>query len=801
MKLWYNAVAIHDLGRVSLTEESTTLQPEDAPQKESLTLTLRVDTWERGSYVDNRTILLQVKDALTVQNAQLKLLQEAVPGTESESDLTMFDQMATIVSHNFPSDPNEWGVHHGRLVIVFKLERHNLTTNGLTATCTPTTGAPVNLGSVFRFKEGYQVEHFSKLVDPREHIGGTVTMTGEFLGDMSMTLANRRAALTSTKNAWIVSMLKKDCRIQYGSVFDQTVRIAAFDADIDQATSKVVWSLTGFWTKFPNETGYAVVEYTVGTKLTSEGELTLSFSGTVKAETEIRATTKLAAIRTAILAANGFTTFMRKGADSNAKTVSTSQYDQQDADSGDGSAFTELSFSEEYSKQDPDYLTWSLTVDDQEDVSSGLLTRTYSGSVSAGYTGATKGVTNADKAYSLAVDQARSLGDNKHDVKMTGSIKRDDHTLKRDGIREFTKLNFSFSYRIRGSRIYMEAKTDVHTQAFGEDTESVSGFIVGPSDASIASAYSVIRSAYSARLVRNEVTAWSKNMIRNGSSTGLTSNDFSPSALFRFQQSGAANADSGYTTLVHRYDFQFEALKAKPTGTYAIKYGIQIAKEIRTLTKTIQVNGTMFGTEALMQAAVDESEGNKLDELFGYLNLGVSLTRTRTVDREFAPGIPDVNDHDGTGVGVNFSETFESAITGYDQILECEVNEDIVFSGVRNVIQALPDRAAIIQQCGITEARRTLSGSVTAATETIALKWIKRQQATPYIPAATIDDATGVPDVPAVEDRYQEPVKIKVGYVFVPLTDGEVRGEEGQGAKLVKATFEFSEIIPNYEYV
>src|SRR4051812_31212966 len=107
MKLWWNSVALHTLGTVSLSDQSSAFEPSDSPQKETVTLKFRIDSWRRGSFVDNREQLLLIHTALKTQNAKIKVVQELVPGEDNDGDLVMFDQTGNIFEHNFPSDPNE----------------------------------------------------------------------------------------------------------------------------------------------------------------------------------------------------------------------------------------------------------------------------------------------------------------------------------------------------------------------------------------------------------------------------------------------------------------------------------------------------------------------------------------------------------------------------------------------------------------------------------------------------------------------------------------------------------------------
>lgn len=789
MKATYNGVALHSIGNVSLTEESSTFTPADSPQVETVTLRLRIDAWKRN-YADNRELMTQVKTAIKTQNGILLLAQPRIPGDDSGGDLTLYNQMATVTEDTFPSDMNEWGTTHQQIRITFTVNKHDLTTNASVLTITPLSGSSITLNNVFKWKETLRVKRDSELHDTREYAGGTIAASGEILGNMAQTLGDRRTALMTLKESLFTGLNQKNARLQYLG-FDKTARITDLDIDIDQANTKLVFSFTAIFTRFPNESGYARVEYEAGVKTGTDGEDVLSFSGRIISTTEMRARAKLAAVLSAVLSANNFTSGQVVSAETKVKNVGTDS-DGTAGGSADPITFIELSFTYSYTKRDPDHMSYTITWDDKDEDAQGIITRTYSGKVTCGYTATAGsggvGSSNNDLAYSIAVKQARLLGENKHTFRVSASIKRDDRLTFRTGNIECVGVEFSFTYKFRGTRLYLELKSETNTVTFGETTQQFSGFIVGGDVSAVATVYAALKTELITDLVRNETTSWNEERLANGT-TPLAMASISIDEVFKF------NASSGMTALKHRMDFSFQVIKDKATDWYSIKYGIRISKNYTTCIRTIVVSGSVFGSQAIIEACQAETAGNKLDNLFSALALGTATERERTIDREYLPGVTANN---GKSLKLDFSETFSQAITGNDLIIECEVSEKIQFSGNRNIVIPLPDQESKVQQMGIVEGRRSVTGSVTAASETVALKWVKKQKSLPFRTAVTGLEA---PAVPADEDRFAEPIKLDISNVFPPFTDGEVRGGDASKApNIVKVNFDFTEIIPAYPY-
>lgn len=801
MNLTYNAVNLHDIGTVSLVSETTQCEPSESPQSESIILVFRVDSWKSSGWVDNRTNMEKVKKAIKTQNALLTVAQYAIPGDASSSLLQIYNQTARVVEHNFPSDLNEWGTLRQQIRITFALRKNDVETNAKTCTFSPSgTQTTITLGNVFKWKTGLRTKRYSELKSDIEYQGGAVSASGEIQGDMSLSLADRRIALMASKEALLNAMDDKDGTLTFMD-FTKTVRISDVDIDIDQSGEKLVWSFNAIYTRFPNETGFAGADYEVDTKTGTDGEIVLTLSGKVVATDEARARQKFSMVQTAVLGADwGFGN--RTSSTVKTRTVSVesdSTTSGTTATSYQGPTFLELSFNETYTKRDPDFMSYTLSIDDTEEGSEGVITRIYSGKVVCGYTTTAGsggvGISNSDLAYSIAVAKARELGDNKFAVKLSTKIKRDDRLTFRTGSVECVGLEFSFTYKVIGTRIHVELKTETNTQVFGENTINVSGSIAGGSESAITSAYSNIRNLYKTSIVRDERQAWDEIQVQNGSSP-------STMAAISIDEEMKFNGTSDRTSLKYKMNFSFSVFSEKTNGSYAIKYGVRISKKFSTLTKTVTVQGSFYGTRTIIDDAQNEVSGNKLDSLLSGLNFGKSVERERNVDYEF---IPSVTDRNGMSIKLDFSEVFTSKITGEDAIMECEVEEDIKYSDDRLVVIPRPDGESKVQKMGITEAHRTISGTVSAPNETIALLWAKKMAKMPFRIA---NSSKGIlaPSTPGDEDIYSEGVNFKTKYTFNPFVDGEVRStdssiELSNGPTMVMVSFTFNQLIPNYPYV
>ncbi len=757
-------LALHDLGEVSIMGESSQFSPEELTQKETRTIKLRVQVWEKG-WQENYNLVEQIREALK-SAPNLKLVEDDHTFIESGSGDTVTVTGQTVLNRQVQlvdgDLPESWGSYMQEINLTFRFDQHGWktdTSDHLAATFQKTgQGTVLTLGNVLSCERDYKSTRYSELKDIRQRAAGTITLTGEFQGDTTTTVAQRRTALLAVLESWDGQVDGKTGALKYGPsgtrFFDKTVKVDSFNAKINQAVNGIAWTLTASYTIFPNEETYAAAEFNAQVADDPEsGDKVLTLSGEVGAATEVIATAKLDTLRTAVLAAQGFTTGQQIKADTTSKQV----------DADDGTAFLTLSFSETYRKRISGIESFTLNVSDAEDAKSGFITRTYSGSVVA--SGST-----ADAAYTAGVTKARELGDNKHQFRLMGRTTRVDRRVKGD--QENVRVEFEFSYQLKATRIYLEVQSDTSVENFGDTVETISGFVTAVSSAAARSAYaSIVRDAYNGRLIRTERLADSNLKIANGS----------------FGATGAFTATSGQTNLYAKLDFSFTVWKAKDTGFYALRYGVRIAHDYLGLKADTTCSGTFYGTAALIQAAHARTAGNKLDEFLAGIIPEGSVQRAG--EREYSA--EQIGSSISGILALSFNESYEGNLTTEAQVIACEVSEQIRYSNTRWVFGALPDGPSVPMACGTEPGSRTISGSVTAATESAAMTWVEamRQLAFP----------SGIGGGSAPATRYTGAPEITRGFEFLPLTSGVPRGVSAN-IRFAKVQFNFSETLLDFPY-
>lgn len=757
MKLFYTPpneaeIRLHDLGEVYLVSQSSQFTPDDLPQIETRTLHIRIEFWQQR-FRDNYNLVKQVRAALKKPNGKLKIQDENMVdedgGFIAEGDVYL-EQTVVLVSSDLPENPNSWGTYQQSINLVFRYEVNDIASEDthLQATFQKTgAGGSITLGHVTGWRENFRVQRYSPLRDHREHTSGTVAIEGIFPGDPLQTPTVRRTNLQAKMADMKSQVDGKSGTLRYGPsssrFFDKVVRVDAFDAKIDQAVSSIHWSMQVSYTVFPNEAGYAAADFKVSVSDDREsGDVVLTLSGKVGAATEQLATAKLATLKTAALAANGFTT---------ARLI-RSELDKRNLSVDDGDAFVELDFTETYRKRSSSVLSYTLTITDNDDAKTGLIHRTYAGSVTA------SGATDL-AAYQAAVAKVQELGDNKHPFRMTARVTRNDRKVDQ-GDNEFVRLDFSYDYQIKGSRIYLEVSSETVSDTFGEDSERVSGFVVAAHIAAARDAYlSQVRQPYNARLIRNETTSEHKSIIQTG---------------------------AGFDTMPARLDFSFAVFKPKAAGVFTIKYGVEVEVDYTTLKSTTTVTGKFLGSATILTAAASQAAGNKLDEFLSTFRFGKLVNTRRKHDHE------KVGTSTDELLALDFSNTYQGTVTTQNQILQCELNEEIVYSGTRWQFQPVPDGESVPQNCGIEHGYRTVSGTVVAATEPAAMAWVKKQHVLPF------PIGTGGGGAPAT--RYESPPRIQRSWEFLPITDGSARGATSS-ASFVRVSFTFQETLLAFPYV
>ena len=634
--------------------------------------------------------------------------------------------------------------------------------------------SPVALGNVRTWDDGYRAERFDVHRSERRHATGMVSATGTFSVDPSMAIADRRAALLKQQRALKAEVNGADGTLTYGD-WTQVVRVEEFNAKINQAETGVDWSFSASYSLFPNEGGYVTCEFSADQKDEVEsGDQFLTFAGEIYAPNGALARAKLASLRTATLGIYGFTATQRVRGGSSSHEVSangdaTAGVPEGIETQGDaaGVSFIHLSFSEEYRRRTPGTVVSSkYTIASRDDTTSGLVLTTYAGTVTA------TGVT-ADAALAAAAVRALILGANKEGaIDSTAFLKSQQWTIERrqlttDNAEEFVSLSFSYEYqsKLAAGRSYAEVNTATNTDAFGTDSQSVTGSIIARDEATATAIYQQsVRAPYAAQLIRNETTTFSRVLAEPSVETGM---------IFTGVQN--PQAPSSFKTQMLRLEFNFTVHSVKPAGRMASRYSMAVSRDFLNLKLTTHVRGAVF---AATRAAADAL----LTTLFGKLTVGQLTASERGEDHDYTPELDAFTKLD-------FDDCYEDRLTGVTGLLECHVTESVKYSSTRWAVQPLPfdsnggGGVSIIQPAGVQEGSRTVRGTVTAATLADAQAWAWKQQA-----LLTGDaDGTKAPLPPELENDFE----------FAPRVNGVTNGT-GQNVRLFRVSFTFGELLANY---
>lgn len=333
MNLVYNGFNLHDLGEFAVSR-TTEYEGGDAPQRAKVTLKVTVWLFEQD-YESNYALIRAAREALRTQQGMLRW-------TNTDANLDYLNQTVTLVSSDLPE---EWGQFFQQLNVVFSYYEHDLITQNLPLFFKRTgSNDSITFTNVAKFAEEASTERFSTLRAHRKETRGKLTVSGQILADPTQPLADRRDALKAVVERYREQMNGADGTVQFGLsgnfIFDRLVRIESFSLELDEMIVALNFSFTAGYTLFPDETGYATVEYSVEQRDDMSGQEMLSFSGKVQAQTEAAARSKLTSLTSTVLAQYGYDTMAQQlRFDTSANSVSAN---------ADGVTFIELTFTAEY---------------------------------------------------------------------------------------------------------------------------------------------------------------------------------------------------------------------------------------------------------------------------------------------------------------------------------------------------------------------------------------------------------------------------------------------------------------------
>lgn len=602
-----------------------------------------------------------------------------------------------------------------------------------------------DLGVVEKFSARRSTDFFDPLRSHRRRVGGVVNASGKIILADTLTVEAKQAELKVRKETLDAELVTKaSIELSYGGadgIFPtRTVRVVDWDCQINRLRNCLEWSLSCAHTVFPNESDYALCEFRVGTRENKmEGTVNRTLSGFIGAPTLEAAQDRLTRLRAAVIGEG----YVQIGDDPVASNVSLeSDRNGNDAnDQGDGTTFIRLDFSDEWQKVTGDLLTWALRITDQDDVKSGYVRTTYAGAVTA------RGAT-LEAATLTAETQAETLGAGKYPFLVSSNVTVNERLFQTSGGVVFVTVEFSYEYQRKGARVYLEVQAERGVDAFGRTTETVSGFVAAGTFTLAQAAYQTdVRAAYATRLLLNERTP----TLSQQSLAGVT---------------GAAQFD--------RYSFAFTVHVPKTSTETAVEYSVRTTSDLQNLVQTSSVSGRIFAANRALADTL-------LDTLLEELNLGTpSGTRERHESHQRGPRVAGGGAVDAF-LGLDFTETYVTRLTGLAGVLECEVTEMIRHSGTRWAEKPLPGGASLFQDTGTAPGQRQVSGRVRGTTETACLAWARKCRSL------------------LVTGAYEEPPVITTTFRFLPRTDGTPRGE-GADVLVYEASFTFSEWLPAHPF-
>ena len=624
-------------------------------------------------------------------------------------------------------------------------------------------GSAINLGAVLQWSEGYNAERPSAYRSLRRRANGSVSAAGRLTVDGSLSEVAREAALYVLKNA-LQAEIKNgaDGRLLRPGAFDKTVRVESFTATINRAYDSLEWTLSANYTEFPNEAGYATAEFNVSRRLAKEsGEKVVAFAGTILAQSASAALAKLTAIRATQLTVAGVA-----AGDQNPLTT---DYREQWIDADDGSSFLELTFDETYRLQDAAVRSWSLGVQTQEDLRSGLLRTVFSGRVVAG--GAT-----ADAAWAAALARAQLLGKFQGDgatlkyaMLVNATETRNDRLIDETGTpagkQQFVGLEFSYEFLRKGTRIYIEAATELDASPFADHRESVGGYVVADTLANARAEYETkIKEAYPGALIIAESFQSHRQHVKSGAGYVAHLSADMPEEI--------------------RLDFRLQVFRERAATDTRITYSIDVQRNPVDREKVTRISGVVIAQSVQNGSSTVDYSKRASDFLDAFLT-GLNLGTVNPGGRRSAEHIQNPAGPYGSATGaaqtrfvrLQFDETYVSALTATTGILRCELSEEVVDAGTRWVLQPLPDGPSVAQNCGTEPGSRTVRGSVSATSEALCTVWMNQKLA-------------------LLTGTLKEPRRVTTDFEFLPLTDGVGR-TAGDGAtanfKAIRKSFSQTE--------
>lgn len=346
--LWYNGVALHELGDITVTGPQRSYDPPDAPQRIVHGLRVVVDLFP-CHYVAGHRDVSAIAASLKAQHGILRW-------TSLQAVEDFIHRRVTVREADLPEDPNSWGTYHRRIVLSFgwvenltDADAGNLGTGGVATFTRTGGGSPVSLGNITQWQEGVRNLRLHDRRATRDRSDGRLSVAGFIRADTgNPDLTARRAALIATKEAMLTAMDGASGTLVRGATFNRLVEIEEVTAEVNQAVTGIPYSFTARFQRWPESGDYSTERFTVSEASRREdGTATVMFRGSIQSYSYAAATSRLDALRTAVQdsVTTGGRVVRVLGSDLDASYISSGDASITGGDSL-ASGFVEMSFNE-----------------------------------------------------------------------------------------------------------------------------------------------------------------------------------------------------------------------------------------------------------------------------------------------------------------------------------------------------------------------------------------------------------------------------------------------------------------------
>lgn len=396
--------------------------------------------------------------------AELKALRDYLDATP-EAVLRIDDEDGAILVNRrvrIESDtvPEAWRQYTGDITLTLTARDASLSDLAADASFTPLGQSAVTLHNITSWQESLRTDRYDSASPNRRESKLGISATGTIAADQSLSETDRRAYLIAQKAAFQAANQAKQGTLVFGGE-SRVVQVESLDAQLaGDASDRLEWSATFIQKTFPDGE-FAEAEFDATTATSREtGEVTLSVSGTVRADGEAAALAKALAIRAHYATGRALLT----------DEIGRKRHHGTDSVVDQPGDCFELKFAFTYRDTNASVLNWELKVSTRADDRTGLDTITYSGRVVAGTSAA-------------ALAKARELGDAKHPFPIGSTEELSYRKMGDSDTERFIEITFSYEYEQRNTgAIFAEVSSQTVRDPFSSWSLSVSGYAIAATE-------------------------------------------------------------------------------------------------------------------------------------------------------------------------------------------------------------------------------------------------------------------------------------------------------------------------------